>query len=216
MDHVADQDEPVGSNSRRWNFPRSGSGLKTDTPFNIQEFWKLSAGVHTHDGKEGMMDEEMSEGDPEESYAAIWSAVTVPTAAAGEARENPKVDELWKRLVKDYPRFFFAVWPTKINLTAVDLVLHGKNCTPNPKVYRHREHQLQCEGAGAMENLLEEFIERGSIEPTEKEWASPAFIVLKKEKGDTFDFTGHKVAKTRILSKWLTKLTHLCCVFSLF
>ena len=32
----------------------------------------------------------------------------------------------------------------------------------------------------------------------------------------TFDFTGHKVAKTRILSKWLTKLTHLCCALSLF
>ena len=34
--------------------------------------------------------------------------------------------------------------------------------------------------------------------------------------GVTFDFTGHKVAKTRILSKWLTKLTHRCCVLSLF
>ena len=32
----------------------------------------------------------------------------------------------------------------------------------------------------------------------------------------TFDFTGHNVAKTRILSKWLTNLTHLCCVLSLF
>ena len=32
----------------------------------------------------------------------------------------------------------------------------------------------------------------------------------------TFDFTGHKMAKTRILFKWLTKLTHLCCVLSLF
>ena len=32
----------------------------------------------------------------------------------------------------------------------------------------------------------------------------------------TFDFTGHKMAKTRILSKWLTKLTHPCCVLSLF
>ena len=32
----------------------------------------------------------------------------------------------------------------------------------------------------------------------------------------TFDFTGHKMAKTRILSKWLTKLTHLCCVLSSF
>ena len=34
--------------------------------------------------------------------------------------------------------------------------------------------------------------------------------------GYTFDFTGHKVAKTRILSKWLAKLTHRCCVLSLF
>ena len=32
----------------------------------------------------------------------------------------------------------------------------------------------------------------------------------------TFNFTGHKVAKTRILSKWVTKLTHLCCVLRLF
>ena len=32
----------------------------------------------------------------------------------------------------------------------------------------------------------------------------------------TLDFTGHKVARTRILSKWLTRLTHLCCVWSLF
>ena len=32
----------------------------------------------------------------------------------------------------------------------------------------------------------------------------------------TFDFTGHKMAKTRILSKWLTKLPHLCCVLSSF
>ena len=104
MAHVADQDEPVGSNPRRWNFPRSGSGSKTDTPFNIQEFWKLSAGLHTHDGKEGTTDEEMSEGNQEESYAAIRSVVTVPTAVAQEARENPKVDELRERLVKDYPQ----------------------------------------------------------------------------------------------------------------
>ena len=38
----------------------------------------------------------------------------------------------------------------------------------------------------------------------------------KPTRSSTFDFTGHKVAKTRILSKWLTKLTHLCCVLSLF
>ena len=34
-----------------------------------------------------------------------------------------------------------------------------------------------------MKRLLKEFIERGGIEPSDSEWASPAFIVPKKEKG---------------------------------
>ena len=49
MDHMADQEEPVGSNSPTWKFPRSGIGSKLETPFNIQEFRKLSAGLQTHD-----------------------------------------------------------------------------------------------------------------------------------------------------------------------
>ena len=109
MDHMAHQDETVGSNPRTWNFPHSGIRSKPDTPFNIQEFRKLSAGVHTHDGEEGMTDEEMSDADPEESYTAIRSVVKVPTAAAQEARENQKVDELRKRVVKDYTRLFSGV-----------------------------------------------------------------------------------------------------------
>ena len=35
-----------------------------------------------------------------------------------------------------------------------------------------------------MKKLLAEFIERGWIEPSDSEWASPAFIVPKKEKGE--------------------------------
>ena len=40
MDHMANQDEPVGSNPPTWNFPPSGIGSKPDSPFNIQEFRK--------------------------------------------------------------------------------------------------------------------------------------------------------------------------------
>ena len=47
MDQMADQDEPVGSNPPTCNFPRSGIGSQPDTPFNITDFRKLSAGVHT-------------------------------------------------------------------------------------------------------------------------------------------------------------------------
>ena len=45
-----------------------------------------------------------------------------------------------------------------------------------------------------MKKLLAEFIERGWIEPSDSEWASPAFIVPKKEKGEwrlVVDYRGH-------------------------
>ena len=106
MDHVADRDEPVGCNPPTWNFPRSGIRSRPDTPFNIQVFRKIWARLHTHHDKEGMTDEEMLEGDPEESYTAIRSVVTVPTAAAQEARENPRVAELRE---KDDPQLFSGV-----------------------------------------------------------------------------------------------------------
>ena len=168
MDHMADQDEPVGSNSPTWNFPRSGIGSKPNTPFSTQEFRKLSAGVHTHDGEEGMTDGEMSEGGPEESYTAILSVVMVLTAAAQEARENPKVDDLRGRLVKDYPRLFSGV----ANRNPPDQGRFGtarNKLKPNPNLYRHYEYKLQGQRAEGMKRLLKEFIERGWVESSESE-----------------------------------------------
>ena len=43
---------------------------------------------------------------------------------------------------------------------------------PNPKVYGHREYQLQGERAEAMKTLLKQFIARGWIEPSDTEWAT--------------------------------------------
>ena len=157
---MADQDEPVGSNPPTWNFPRSGIGLKPDTPFNIQEFRKLSAGRQTLDVEEGMTDEEMSEGDPEESYTAIRSVVTVPTAAAEEAKESPRLDELQKILVKGSPLSLSGVAnknpPNRGRFGTARIKLKL-----NPKVFWHREYQLPGERAEAMKKLLKEFIERG-------------------------------------------------------
>ena len=170
------------------------------------------------DDEDGISDEEKSDSDPEEAYTAVRSVVSIPKQAAEEAQENPKVAELKERLINAYPRLFSGVAnknpPDRGRFDTARIKLK-----PNPKIYRHREYQLQGDRAEAMKKLLAEFIERGWIEPSYSEWATPAFIVPKKEKGEwrlTFDFTGHKVAKTRILSKWLTKLTHLCCVLSLF
>ena len=156
---MADQDEPVGSNPSTWNFPRTDIGSKTDTPLNIPEFRKLSGGLQTHDVEEAMTGEEMWESDPEESYMAIRSVVTMPTAAAQEARENPRVDELRERLVKDHPRLFSGV----ANKNLRDRGGFGTariKLKPNPKVYRHREYQPQGERLEVMKKLLKEFIER--------------------------------------------------------
>ena len=143
---MADQDEPVGSNPPPWNFPPSGIRSKPDTPLNIQEFRKLSAGLQTHDVEEGMTDEEMSGGDPEESYMAIRSVVTVPTAAALETRENPRVDELPEGFERDYPRLCSGVAhknpPDRSRFRTARI-----NLKPSPKVYWHREYQLQAERA---------------------------------------------------------------------
>ena len=51
-------------------------------------------------------------------------------------------------------------------------------------IYLHREYELQGERAEAMKRFFMEFIERGWIEPSDSEWASPVFIVPKKEKGE--------------------------------
>ena len=61
-------------------------------------------GVHTHHVEEDMMDEKMLEGNPEESYTAIRSVVTVPTAAPQEASKHPGVDELreWFRMFQQF------------------------------------------------------------------------------------------------------------------
>ena len=136
-----------------------------------------------HDDEDGISDEEKSDSDPEEAYTAVRSVVSIPKQAAEEAQENPKVAELKERLINAYPRLFSGV----ANKNPPDRGRFGIariKLKPNPKIYRHREYQLQGDRAEAMKKLLAEFIERGWIEHSDSEWASPEFIVPKKEKGE--------------------------------
>ena len=183
MDHIADQyDGLVGSDPPTWDFPRIGADSDSHQP-DAANFRRLSVGRAPHDDEDGISDEEKSESDPEEAYTAVRSVVSIPKQAAEEAQENPKVAELKERLIKAYPRLFSGV----ANKNPPDRGRFGTakiKLKPNPKIYRHREYQLQGDRAEAMKKLLAEFIERGWIEPSDSEWASPAFIVPKKEKGE--------------------------------
>ena len=183
IDHIADQyDGPVGSDLPTWDFPRMGADSDNNHP-DAANFRRLSVGSAPHDDEDGISDEKKSDSDPEEAYTAVRSVVSIPKHAAEEVQENPKVAELKERLIKAYPRLFSGV----ANKNPPDRGRFGTariKLKPNPKIYRHREYQLQGDRAEAMRKLLAEFIERGWIEPSDSEWASPAFIVPKKEKGE--------------------------------
>ena len=183
MDHIADQyDGLVWSDPPTWDFPRMGAGSDKN-PADTANFRKLSVGRAPHDNEDGISDGEKLDSDPEEASTAVRLVVSIPNQAAEEAQENPKVAELKERLINVYPRLFSGV----ANENPPDRGRFGTariKLKPNPKIYRHREYQLQGNRADAMKKLLAEFIERGWIEPSDSEWASPAFIVPKKEKGE--------------------------------
>ena len=146
-------------------------------------FRRLSVGSAPHDGKDGISGKEKSDSDPEEASTAVRSVVLIRKQAAEEVQENPKFAELKERLINAYSRLFSGV----ANRNPPDRGRFGTakiKLKPNPKIYRHREYQLQGGRAEAMKKLLAEFIERGWIEPSDSEVASPAFIVPKKEKGE--------------------------------
>ena len=183
MDHIVDQnDGPVGSDPPTWNFSRMGTGSDKN-PADAANIRRLSVGSAPHDDEDGISDEEKSHSDHEEAYTAVRSVVSIQKQAAEEAQGDPKVAELKERLINAYPRLFSGV----ANKNPPDRGRFGTariKLKPNPKIYRHGEYQLQGDSAEAMKKLLAEFIERGWIEPSDSEWASPAFIVPRKEKGE--------------------------------
>ena len=183
MDHIADQyDGPVGLDPRTWVFPRMGADSDKNKA-GAANFRRLLVGSAPHDDEDGISDEEKSDSDPEEAYTAVRSVVSILKQAAEEAQENPMVTELRERLINAFPQLFSSV----ANKNPPDRRRFGTariKLRPNPKIYRHREYQPQGDRAEAMKKLLAEFIERGWIEPSDSEWASPAFIVPKKEKGE--------------------------------
>ena len=115
------------------------------TQADAANFRRLSVGSAPHDDEEGISDEEKSDSDPEEAYTAVRSVVWIPKQAAEEAQENPKAAELKERLINAYPRLFSSA----ANKNPPDRGRFGTariKLKPNPKIYRHREYQLQAIG----------------------------------------------------------------------
>ena len=108
-------------------------------------FRRLSVGSMPQDNEDGISDEEKLDSDPEEASTAARSVVSILKQAAEEAQENPKVAELKERLMNAYLRLFSGVAnknpPNRGRFGTARIKLK-----PNPKIYRHREYQLQGRG----------------------------------------------------------------------
>ena len=171
MDHIADQyDGRVGSDPPTWDFPEGGpiATVTSPTPQNSEDYqWE----VHPTTMKT--------------AYRTGRSRIrtrTRPIPQCGRLYRY-RSKRLKERLINADLRLFSGV----ANKNPPDRGRFGTakiKLKQNPKIYRHREYQLQGDRAEAMKKLLAEFIERGWIEPSDSEWASPAFIVPKKEKGE--------------------------------
>ena len=137
-------------------------------------FRTLSVGSAPHDDEDGISDEEKSDSDPQEAYTAVRLVVSIPKQAAEGAQENPRVAELMERLMNAYPRLFSGV----ANKNPPDRGRFGTariKLKPNPKIYRHREYQLQGDRAEAMKKLL-----AGSNPPTLSGPAQPLSCPRKR------------------------------------
>ena len=113
----------------------------------------------------------------------IRSVVTVPPAAAATASEDPKVVTARAQILSEFSNVLSGT-PSKCPPVRGDYGEARIKLIPNPKPVRKRELQLQGDRRAGMEKLLQEFIERGWMEPSNSEWASPAFVVPKKVQGE--------------------------------
>ena len=179
---ITDQyDGPVGSDPPTWDVSRTGAGRDRNS-VDAANFRRLSVGRAPHDDEDDISDEEKSNSDSEEAYTAVRSVVSIPKQAAEEAQDNPKVAELKERLINVYPRLFSGV----ANKNPPDRGRFGTariKLKRNPKIYRHREYELQGDRAEAMKKLLAEFIEQRWIKPSDSEWASPGFFRAQEGEG---------------------------------
>ena len=110
----------------------------------------------------------------------VTSVVQVPGKAKAESNERPKIQALRARLRQEYADTFFSgkpVFPPPVCAAYGEAKIRLK---PDPRVYRHREFALRGQKKVAMEKILQEFIDRGWLEPGHSEWASACFVVTKK------------------------------------
>ena len=163
LDHMSSQDEPIGGN-----------------PPTYCDLFRGKA----RDGPMGHFGRPL---EPKMSGVAtpqVSSVVEVPSKAKAESDECPKIQALRARLKQKYGDTFFSgklVLPPPVRGPYGEAEIRLR---PDPRVYRHREFALRSKRREAIEKILREFIDRGSLEPCHSEWASPCFVVPKKVAGE--------------------------------
>ena len=141
----------------------------------------------------------------------VSSVVQVPGEAKAESYECPKIQALRARLKQKYGDTFLSgkpVFPPPVRGPYGQAKIRLKR---NSRVYRHREFALRVERKEPMEKILQQFIDRGWLEPCDSEWFSCCFIVPKNVAGEwrlVGDYRGQK-AQTQHDSYTLPLIVHM-------
>ena len=114
----------------------------------------------------------------------VSSVVRVPGKVKAESHECPKIQAFTAKLKQKYVDTFFSgkpVFPPPVHGLCGERKITLKQ---DPRVYGHPEFPLRDERREAMGRILQEFIDRGWLEPGHSEWASACFIVPKNKAGE--------------------------------
>ena len=169
LEHWADQEEKRGRNARTYG-----------------DIYQTKCGIHrtSRASKEPCaLDREQDQIHLSQD-TNVRSMVQLPTKAKAFANSDARVQALREKVKGNYAKNPFSGKPSKDPPICIVYGVVKIRLRHPQKVFRQREFALKEDRFEAMKAKLKEFMQRGRLEPSTREGASPAFVVQKKVAGE--------------------------------
>lgn len=114
----------------------------------------------------------------------VHSVVTVPAASKERAEQCEEVRRLKAEIEARFRDTSLSGVPVKDPPKRCEWGEARIHLTPGATPYRARAFKMEGERGEALKKIIEQFVERGWLEKSHSEWASPAFVVPKKKPGE--------------------------------
>ena len=119
----------------------------------------------------------------EKKLVSIRSVVQVPPSGTPQETHQSLIDKLRGDIVKEFGK---DVLSGKLHRSPPERGPFGMahiRLVPGANPKRQRSFKMVGEREEALKKIIEEYIDRGWLEPSFSEWGSPCFVVPKKVKG---------------------------------